>query len=136
LHIPPLRAVVRQTDTSGQNGKIIEVFHAAIEKAEGGERFQFFRNGGLSRIGAEHWRREIEQRWVLDLRRPRSNDVSETNIELHGNARSRKSGVELDSHTFVVGVLFDSTDLDCVAVELDAIRVHVDSHTVPKSSLR
>ena len=123
----PLRdALPLKRIRAGEKREIVEILHTAIEKAEDGERFQFFRNHSLSRIGAEHRRREIEQRRVLNLRRPRSNNISESNVELHGNARSRQSGVELDSHAFVVGVLLDSADLDYISVELDAVRVHID----------
>jgi hypothetical protein len=97
---------------SGKKGEIVEVFHSAVEETERRQRFQFLSDDRLFGIGAEHGRREIQQAWVLNVRGSGSNDIAESDIELHRNSRSRERCVEQDSDTLVIRVLFDSADLD------------------------
>ena len=97
---------------AGEKGEIVEVFHSAVEDAESREGFQFLGNDGLFGLGAEYRCREIQQAWVLNVRGPGSNDIAESDIDLHWNSRSCERCVELDPDTLVIRVLLDPADLD------------------------
>ncbi len=104
---------------------VVEVLHAAVQRAQVDHRLELLGDHGLARVARERGRGEVEQRRVRDDFRARRDHVAEADVELHRNARLAEQADEAHAHALVVRVLLDALRLHRRWVEHHAVALHV-----------